>query len=349
MIHPVQQDIPNSSPLQRSVFLITFSQCDASGLTKPDFAKVIVNAWKSCHRSKVLQLVVSEEQHQNGGRHFHMAIKLNTKSRWLRARNYIDVKHGIKVNFSDHHDTYYGAYKYVTKEDAEFIVSPDHPDLSNTTGPPNTSNATKKRKCNRKASKSKQERLSTFNVVQIIQHHKITCRSELMALAARLKDEGKTDLAEFVSNRGSKVVNDALETTKELSCAQERLLRSKKSRIELLKDQLGKTCEGGCDGAWLHAALEILDMNGIHKSDFSSAMYDALFRGRGKYRNIYIYGPANSGKTFLVSPLKKIYECFVNPASGNFAWLGIESAEVVLLNISDGSHPLYRGASFCRS
>jgi hypothetical protein len=94
---------------------------------------------------------VSEEQHQNGGRHFHMAIKLNTKSRWLRARNYIDEKHGIKVNFSDHHDNYYGAYKYVTKEDAEFIVSPDHPDLSNTTGPPKTSNATKKRKCNRKA------------------------------------------------------------------------------------------------------------------------------------------------------------------------------------------------------
>jgi hypothetical protein len=114
-----------------------------------------------------------------------------------------------------------------------------------------------------------------------------------MALSARWKDEGKTDLAEFVSNRGSKVVNDALETAKELRCAQERLLRSKKSRIELLKDQLGKTYEGGCDGAWLRAALEILDMNGIQKSDFSSAMYEALSRGRGKYRNIYIYGPAN--------------------------------------------------------
>jgi hypothetical protein len=132
--------------------------------------------------------------------------------------------------------------------------------------------------------------------------------------------------------RRTKVVNDALETAKELSCAQERLLRSKKSRIELLKDQLGKNCEGGCDCAWLHAALEILDMNGIHKSDFSSAMYDALSRGRAKYRNIYIYGPANCRKTFIVSPLKKIYECFVNPASGNFAWLGIETAEVVLLN-----------------
>ena len=28
----------------------------------------------------------------------------------------------------------------------------------------------------------------------------------------------------------------------------------------------------------------------------------------------------------------KIFECFVNLASGTFAWLGIEDAEVVLLN-----------------
>ena len=56
------------------------------------------------------------------------------------------------------------------------------------------------------------------------------------------------------------------------------------------------------------------------------------YRDIGKYRNIYIHGPANCGKTFLISPLKSIYECFVNPASGSFAWVGIEEAEVVLLN-----------------
>ena len=42
--------------------------------------------------------------------------------------------------------------------------------------------------------------------------------------------------------------------------------------------------------------------------------------------------PANCGKTFLIQPLKKIFECFVNPACWNFSWLGIETAEVVLLN-----------------
>ena len=75
----------------------------------------------------------------------HVAIKLSTKSHWLRARNYIDKEHGIKVNFSDRHDNYYGAHRYVTKEDCEFIVSPNHPDFSNATGPPKTSNAILKR------------------------------------------------------------------------------------------------------------------------------------------------------------------------------------------------------------
>ena len=227
----VQGNIDHSSPLQRSVYLITYSQCDASGLTTAEFAKVILDSWKACYRCRVVQWVVSEEFHQNGERHFHMAIKLSTKSRWLRARNFIEKEHGIKVNLSDRHDNYYGAYKYVTKEDGDFIVSPNHPDFSNTTGPPKISNATKKKKSTRK-SKVKRKRLSTFDVVEIIQSRKISNRLELMALAANWKEQGKNDLAEFVSNRGSKIVNDALETAKELSCVQERLISSKKSRIE---------------------------------------------------------------------------------------------------------------------
>ena len=103
-------------------------------------------------------------------------------------------------------------------------------------------------------SKLKRKGLSTFDVVEIIQSRKISYRLELMALAASWKGQGKNDLAEFVSNRGSKVVNDALETAKELSCAQERLIRSKKSRMELLNEHLKKECKEECNGSWLRAA-----------------------------------------------------------------------------------------------
>ena len=144
-----------------------------------------------------------------------------------------------------------------------------------------------------------------------------------MALAASWQANVKNDLAEFVANKGIKVVNDTLETAKELSCAQQRLIRSKKSRIELLNDHLQKDWEESWRWVVAASADEILDKNGTEKANFLSAMNEALFKGRGKHRNVCIYGPANCGKTFVIQPLKKIFECFVNPACGNFSWLGI--------------------------
>ena len=62
--------------------------------------------------------------------HFHMAIKLLKRARWLQVRNYLDEKFGIHVNFSDNHNSYYSAYQYVTKENHEALHSPGHSDLS---------------------------------------------------------------------------------------------------------------------------------------------------------------------------------------------------------------------------
>ena len=266
-----------------------------------------------------------------------MAVKLDKKTRWLAVRNFIDSQHGIKVNFSDKHENYFTAYTYVVKEDADYVLSENHPDLANATArPPRTTNATQKHKTNSKkrvASKKKRKRLAVYDVVRIIQSKGIKSRVELMALASKWQEQGKTDMAEFVScNRGPRVVNEALETAHELTQAEKRLERISKTRLELLQEQLTQPCQDNCDGLWLRAAIQILDGNGIPVLTFASAVYDALLRGRGKYRNIYIHGPANCGKTFLISPLKSIYECFVNPASGSFAWVGIEEAEVVLLN-----------------
>ena len=220
----------------------------------------------------------------------------------------------------------------MVKEDPDFVLSPGHPDLSNADPPPTTKATSQRKKAAKVSKKNKRKRLAVYDVVRIVQTKQIQSRLELMALAAKWQEEGKIDLAEFVANRGPKIVNDAIETAKELNEAQERLKRANKTRIELLEESAASACVDGCQGEWLSAAKEILVLNGIGIQDFSSALHDALKRGRGKYRNVYIYGPANCGKTFLLSPLKKIFECFMNPASGTFAWLGIENAEVVLLN-----------------
>ena len=63
------------------------------------------------------------------------------------------------------------------------------------------------------------------------------------------------------------------------------------------------------------------------KEEFCNAIYNALSKGRGKYRNVFIHGEAN--KSFIFSPIKVIYKTFSNPATGSFAWIGAESAEII--------------------
>ena len=235
--------------------------------------------------------------------------------------------------FSLTHNTYYSAYQYVTKEDTNFIVSPGHPELHD---PPSTEKAiaankrkaiaANKRKgratCAKQVKKLRREHYTTFDVVEVIRKHCIKSRLQLIALAMKQKNEGKTILAEFIANRGVKVVEEA----------PAKLARLQKSRLDLLNEAYNGECVADHSGQWMHCALTLLAQNDISLSTFSSAIFNALQLGRGKYRNVYIRSPANTGKTFILTPLKLIYKCFINPATGSFAWVGVEEAEVIVSN-----------------
>ena len=241
------------------------------------------------------------------------------------------------MNFSDNHATYYSMYRYVTKEDNDALHSLCHPDLTDV--PPQTESALamKKRKAKakqhcRKSQKRRGDRLSTFDMCQLVQAKPISSHLELVSLAATQVREGKNVLAEFIANRGSKAVDEAIQLAKEFAEAETRLNRSKKTRIELLEEELTGECIEGCEGRWLRAEEELLQRHEIEKRSFCNAIYSALEKGRGKYRNVYIHGPANCGKSFIVSPLKVIYQAFSNPATGSFAWIAAEEAEIIYLN-----------------
>lgn len=114
--------------------------------------------------------------------------------------------------------------------------------------------------------------------------------------------------------------------------AQEKLDRAKKSRIEILEEAAQGECVTGCEGQWLTCALEVLQQNGIRKETFTESIKDLLIKGRSKFRNIMICGPANSAKTFILNPLTSVYNTFSNPACSSFAWVGAEDAECIFLN-----------------
>ena len=131
---------------------------------------------------------------------------------------------------------------------------------------------------------------------------------------------------------GHKAVDEALALAKEFSTAELLMALSKKTRVQLLEEAKDGKCVMGCAGQWFEAALQVLANQEIMPSVFCGAMYKALSKGQGKFRNIYIHRSSNCGKSFILSPLKVIFNTFSNPATGSFAWIGAEQAKVIFLN-----------------
>ena len=325
----------------RSVYLITYSQADLSRFpTREKFATDVVNAFNE-GKVKVKSWVCCREAHKEGGLHYHLAIKLARAKRWKSIKNRLVAEHGIVVNFSSRHDTYYDAWDYVRKEDNDYVESEEHPDFK-TCAPPRTKAAIRARRQNvdqreaprekRARRAKKQKKLTNVDVAEIIVSKKIHTRTELLQLAHAQKTEGNYHLTEFVLNRGVKKVNELIETTWEMHGAKEKMVRRNKTRMEIIRGFQGKACVPDCNGKWLNAAIEVLTNNDIQIEEFRAAVTNLLEKGRGKYRNLMIVGPANCGKTFILQPLNLMYNCFVNPASTTFAWDGAETAEVIILN-----------------
>ena len=104
-------------------------------------------------------------------------------------------------------------------------------------------------------------------------------------------------------------------------------------RMEQSRVASNSPCLQNCNGLWLQCALDVLERNKINKYVYADAIRTALEKGRGKGRNVFLMGPGNTAKTFLLKPLMKVYpETFSNPAASTFCWMGAEEASVIILN-----------------
>ena len=106
----------------------------------------------------------------------------------------------------------------------------------------------------------------------------IRLREELLIFA---KDQGKKDIAEFIVNRGSKVVAEVINTVWEMECAKQKKARREKSRMQLLHDAGEGNCVEGCNGLWLQLAKEVVENNGIILKSFQQAVINLLTKDGG--------------------------------------------------------------------
>lgn len=320
----------------RSVYLVTYSQANLELVpSRTDFAMIVKNAFEKSGGGNTLVewWCCCREEHQDGHPHYHIAVKLNRQRRWLSVRNYIAQHNSIQVNFSDGPCNYYEAWQYCAKSDNDIVLSENHPDFSR---PPRTTAATKQKRQSAeskttKPSKKRKKAFDALDLHHIVIKNEIKTKTELLRFASKHMQEGRTDVALYVLNNTARAVK-VMETCWEMVHAVQNEERESKTRLQLLQDARNKGCVPGCEGQWKELALQTLQRNNCSSEEFALAIRNALVDGRGKGRNILIVGPANCGKTFILKPLCDLFDAFVNPASGTFAWVGVEEAEIIFLN-----------------
>ena len=125
----------------RKLYLITYSQADVGRFPpRQSFVEAVLHSFYDTPDKMMHWSCCMEEHPECGLSYFQMALKLNRNKRWLSTKRFLLERSGISaVHFSGIHRNYFSAWKYLTKEDKEFVERPGHPDLSD--GLPKTTKA----------------------------------------------------------------------------------------------------------------------------------------------------------------------------------------------------------------
>jgi hypothetical protein len=341
LVLAAQNDKKMNNRTMRRVYLVTYSKADFGIFPeRSDFGKAVAEAFNSgMSKVKTYHYAVCKEKHQDGSYHYHCAIKLTGPKRWLGAKHHLNENHGVVVHFSDNHDSYYSAYQYICKEDANVFHSEDHPNLMEAPATEHCIKATRNKKKRKSADAAankensappKPKKLTPYQVSKYLVEHEIKDRTSLLADAKTQEKEGKLDLINFCLNYQN--LDVLIENTWELEAAPSKTRKEEIPRMDVIRNNALKECSSNCDGLWLQLAEEVLLQNNVKVQEFAKAMRDLLEFGRGKHRNILIVGPSECAKTFVMKPLKDLFKTFSNPGEDKYSLMNAVHAEIIFLN-----------------
>ncbi len=134
------------------------------------------------------------------------------------------------------------------------------------------------------------------------------------------------------SHTQNKSLQDLITNTWKMEGASAEFKKKEVSRMDVVYEYSKRQCAPECQGSWLECATQVLDQNGVKPVEFASSVRELLTNGRGKNRNLFIIGPTNCGKTFLLRPLQTMFNTFSNPANDKYAFVGVADADIIFLN-----------------
>jgi hypothetical protein len=175
----------------------------------------------------------------------------------------------------------------------------------------------------------RQRRDSHTEVYDVVVSKDLRTTQALLSHAKKMHSEGATGLLEFcLQHRDLDGFVTRCWATFEVDRQAD---RSRMTRLQILSTFLSVACV--CSGQWIHAATQILQRNCIDVPVFVGTIRRSLEVGARKFHNVYIHGPSNSGKSFLLGPLLHVFRVFHKPAAGgSFRLLPLLDSEIILWN-----------------
>ena len=173
-------------------------------------------------------MVCCLESHENEGDHFHCSVNLSGSKHWKALKDALEKESGIQVHFSDVHDSYWSAFKYITKSDPNVFLSVNHPNMQEMSSPKTKvcvqAIRQKHKSWSRDASGDQVSTttnppkiacLSNLEVSEFISGNKISNEDELVPIAHTQKEGGKKHFANFFLH-SQKSLSDLFASTKRL-------------------------------------------------------------------------------------------------------------------------------------
>ena len=177
------------------------------------------------------------------------------------------------------------------------------------------------------AGRAKCDRLSSEELAVIIRDHGFRDKEQLLTAARSRKDEMPL-LYDTVLKLGSKRTDEFLSWVWELEGD---ILEPPVDRLA----KLAYIAEHGsctCGGRWAPAADRLLAHQCIDSVAFRNTVVRALRLGRMKSINVLIVGEPDSGKSFILKPLGKMFKSFIRRGQNEgFPLQGLHGSEICLL------------------
>ena len=280
------------------------------------------------------EMIIFKEFHERTGAdgqrlpHWNALVRSDEQYAWRRIAALFYERHRIRVDFSENIRTWYdgllyGAVESEHKPEDELDKEPLLWAL-NGVPKPIAEQLPKHLRNGRR-----QTKLTPLQAYDICIEKSVIDVPSAFAVAKALEQAGDRGFLAFLMD--CRDIGAFVGKVVMANESQENARRQALGRMGLLKEAAEGQCTCSESGLWKRLAHETLVRNSIDGA-FQKCVAEALAHGRAKKRNVFLLGPTNAGKSFLIKPLTLLYRTYSIPDTGSYQLETLMDKEVIYLN-----------------